>query len=191
MEFVFPIFDKKIMKHIYKYLKNKKLYGIIADRDCVMIKVACNFGLRIGDTLSLEVDDFKNKNYLVIKEQKLKNKKNNKTRQMFINKKMRKIIDDYINKNNIKKYLFTARCRDTPMSRFQAWNVMKDIQRKFDLPNLGTHSCKKTFGYNFLKQFNDLEMLQVIFNHAETEETLKYVGITQEKQDYYMKNFDI
>lgn len=191
MEFVFPIFNKKIMSDIYNYLQNKKLFGVRKDRDYVMTKIGCNFGLRISDVLDLEVDDFKNKKYLKLKEKKLKNKKNNKTRNMLINKKMRKIIDDYIEKNNIKKYLFTGRCSDKPICRQQAWNIIKGIEKKFNLPNLGTHSLKKTFGYNFLNEYKDLPMLQKIFNHSESEDTLRYIGITQEKQDNYFDDFDV
>lgn len=190
MEFVFPIFDKKIMDDIYLYLQNKKLFGVKKDRDYVMTRVSCNFGLRIGDVLDLEVDDFKGK-YLKIKEKKLINKKNNKTRNMKINKRMREIIDNYIKENNIEKYLFVGRGSDIPISRQQAWNIIKDIEKKFNLSNLGTHSLKKTFGYNFLSKYKDLEMLQKIFNHSETEETLRYIGLTQEKQDFYMDDFFI
>lgn len=191
MEFVFPIFNKKLMSDIYNYLQNKRLFGVRKDRDYVMTKVGCNFGLRISDVLELEVDDFKNKKYLKLKEKKLKNKKNNKTRNMLINKKMRKIIDTYIEENNIKKYLFTGRGSETPICRQQAWNIIKDIEKKFNLPNLGTHSLKKTFGYNFLNEYKDLPMLQKIFNHSESEDTLRYIGITQEKQDNYFDDFDV
>jgi integrase len=191
MEFVFPIYDKNILNDIYVYLQNKRLFGVKKDRDYVMTKTAINFGLRISDVLDLEVDDFKNKKYLKLKEKKLKKKKYNKTRIMKINEKMRKIIDDYIKENNIEKYLFTARNSDIPISRQQAWNIIKDVEKEFDLSNLGTHSLKKTFGYNFLSKYKDLPMLQKIFNHSETEETLRYIGLTQEKQDFYFDDFDI
>lgn len=191
MEFVFPIYDKSLINDIYEYLQNKKLFGVMKNRDYVMTKVGCNFGLRISDVLDLEVDDFKNKKYLKLREKKLENKKHNATRNMLINKKMRKIIDDYIEENNIKKYLFTGRGKDTPIGRKQAWKVIKDIEKKFNLTNLGTHSLKKTFGYNFLKEYKDLPMLQKIFNHSESEDTLRYIGLTQEKQDFYFDDFDI
>ena len=191
MEFVFPIYDKKIMNDIYTYLQNKKLFGVMKNRDYIMTRVGCNFGLRISDILDLEVNDFKNKKYLKLKEKKLKNKRNNKTRIMKINDGMRQIIDDYITENNIKKYLFTGRCSDKPITRKQAWKIIKDVEKKFNLTNLGTHSLKKTYGYNFLSKYKDLEMLQSIFNHSETEDTLRYIGITQEKMDYYMDDFFI
>jgi site-specific recombinase XerD len=191
MEFVFPIFNKNIMKDIYNYLQNKKLFGVKKNRDYVMVKIGCNFGLRIGDILNLRADDFKDKKYLKIKEKKLKEKKNNKTRIMKINKKMDKIIHSYIKENKIENYLFTSRGSCKPITRQQAWRILKDIERKFNLDKLGTHSLKKTYGYHFLNKYNDLEMLQKIFNHSDISDTLRYIGITQEKMDFYSDNLNV
>jgi integrase len=193
MEFVFPIFNKRIIHKIYKYLKNKKTYGVNKNRDFVMFYLGIHIGLRIGDLLNIQVKNFTNKRYLKIKEQKTKYKKHDYTRDIFINIRVRTIVDEYIQVNNIKEgYLFTSRGTNKKLSRKQAWKIMKDIGKKFNLDNLGTHSLKKTFGYHGLNSTGcSLELLQFIFNHSESEETLKYIGLTQEKEDNFYRKLDI
>ncbi|MBP5615545.1 MAG: tyrosine-type recombinase/integrase, partial [Alphaproteobacteria bacterium] len=47
--------------------------------------------------------------------------------------------------------------------------------------NFGTHTLRKTFGYHFYRQFNDIVMLQKILNHSHPAITLRYIGIEQDE----------
>ena len=57
--------------------------------------------------------------------------------------------------------------------------------------NVGTHTMRKTFGYHHYKQFNDVALLQKIFNHSSPSITMRYVGIAQEELDYSYLNFEL
>lgn len=186
MEIVEPIKDKNLIYRIYDYLENKRSNGVKNKRDYVLIYVGFNCGLRISDLLSLTAQHFLDKEYLILRESKTR-----KLRKMIIKQRMKKIVTDYINENNITNYLFPARYRDEAISRRTAYDIMKDIERKFRLKNIGTHTLKKTFGYHFYNDTKKFTILQRLFNHATAEETLKYIGINQDELDEVLINFEI
>ena len=68
--------------------------------------------------------------------------------------------------------------------------IMKKVQKDMDLPyNLGTHSCRKTFGYQFMVQHRDdvmaLAWLQHALNHSSQAITLHYIGLDSEVDERY------
>ena len=186
MEIVEPIRDKNLIYNIYDYLENKKSVGVLKKRDYLLVYIGFNTGLRISDLLSLTRYQFENKEHLILRENKT-----NKLRKIIIKPRMKKIVNDYIALNNIHDYLFEARYKNTNISRKQAYYIMKDIEKKFNLKNIGTHTLKKTFGYHFFKDTKKFTILQRLFNHASAEETLKYIGINQDELDEVLIDFEI
>ncbi len=186
MEIVEPIRDKNLIYKIYDYLENKKCIGVAKKRDYVLVYTGFNTGLRISDLLALRKFQFYNKEHLILRESKTK-----KLRKMIIKPRMRKIVNDYIEENKIQDFLFTARYKNINISRKTAYDIMKDIEKKFRLKNIGTHTLKKTFGYHFFKDTNKFTILQRLFNHASAEETLKYIGINQDELDEVLIDFEI
>ena len=66
--------------------------------------------------------------------------------------------------------------------------IMRKVQKDLNLPyRLGTHSCRKTFGYNYImKHRNDIESLawlQKSFNHSSQAITLHYIGLDAEMDE--------
>ncbi|MBO8430908.1 site-specific integrase, partial [Spirochaetes bacterium] len=57
--------------------------------------------------------------------------------------------------------------------------------------NIGTHSMRKSFGYHHYKQFKDVAMLQMIFNHSSPQITLRYIGINQDQIDNSYRQFEL
>jgi site-specific recombinase XerD len=75
------------------------------------------------------------------------------------------------------------------LSRHTAYRLMKKIQKRFNLEDLGTHTLRKTFGFHFYDRTNDIATLMIIFNHSSEAITLKYLGIQQDLIDKKMKKF--
>ena len=48
---------------------------------------------------------------------------------------------------------------------------------------IGTHTLRKTFGYHCYQKYDDVVLLQKIFNHSSPQITLRYIGIEQEDID--------
>jgi len=181
MKKVEPIRDKDKIKEMKAVLKRQNF------RDYILFELGINSGLRISDLLQLKVKDIKNKDKVELKEQKT-----DKMNRFPLSPRVKRLIDDYITNLDPEEYLFQSRKGDNePISRVQAYRVLRKAADKVGLEKVGTHTLRKTFGYHQYKKFKDVAMLQRIFNHSSPSVTLDYIGINQEEIDNKMKNFDL
>lgn len=179
MNFVQPIKDGELIKEIEHFLKETDL------RNFMMFLLGIYTGLRISDVLRLRVKDVAGKNYINIKE-----KKTNKHKCIPINPILRKELKVYIKDKPMNEYLIKSRIgKNQPISRTQAYRIMQKIADEFGLTEIGTHSMRKSFGYNYYKQTKDIAFLQKIFNHARPEDTLRYIGLDKDTLEKGMKKF--
>ena len=178
MKEVYPIKDRDLISEIKKYLITKNM------RNYMLFSLGVNVGLRISDLRLLKVKDIKDE-YIKITEIKTK-----KTKAFLITPKIKKELKTYTENMTDDEYLFKSRQGYKPISRQQVSNVLKDVQRQFNLErNINTHTLRKTFGYHFYKQYKDVVILQKIFNHSDPKVTLKYIDIEQEDVDKKVKNY--
>ncbi len=179
MNTVDPIKDSEKVKLICSYLKKNNM------RDFIMFYTGAYSGLRISDILKLRICDVKNKDVIRIREMKTK-----KEKKFEINPELKRELKKYCEGKNQNEYLIPSRQGiNKPLGRVRAYQIMKEVGELFDVPNLGTHTLRKTFGYLHYRQFNKVALLMKIFNHSSELITLKYIGVEQEDIDKSMKNF--
>lgn len=107
----------------------------------------------------------------------------------------RKVRAAHEQMNEINNNMIIA-LKEKDISKFcklgKAYNIIKNAAVKAGVTSaVGCHTLRKTFGYWHYKQFNDVAMLQKIFNHTTPEETLIYIGITDEQISSTLNNFAI
>jgi len=181
MNYVEPITDNQQVHKIADYLKSQN------DRNYILFLLGIYTGLRISDILSLRVKDVHRKKCISIRE-----RKTGKQQLLEINPVLRKELDRYCQDKHIKEYLIKSREGvNKPLGRVQAYNILRSVADVFNINNMGCHTLRKTFGYHFYKQTNDIVTLQHIFNHDHPSVTLKYIGIKQEAINQAIKNFKI
>jgi len=180
MNFVEPIRDKDIFHDIQAKLKAENM------RNYIFIMTGTYTSLRVSDILKLKVKDVKDKKYIDLKEQKT-----GKRNIIEINPVLRQAYKEYCLNMHDEEYLFRKKDVNNPIGRTQAWKIMKQIQDRFKLDNLGTHTLRKTFGFHYYNQTGDIATLMQMFNHSKEEVTLRYIGITQEKMNEARRNFKI
>ena len=78
-----------------------------------------------------------------------------------------------------------------PITRTQAYRVLREAGKAFGIDALGTHTMRKTFGYHYYKKTHDVVTLMRIFNHTSQAVTLHYIGIEEEEirqslDDFYL-----
>lgn len=176
MNFVQPIRDKEKVREVRAFLAEK------SPRNELMFCFGIYTGLRISDILRLKVKDVRGKRYIVIREQKIQNtRKNNKTKRIPIIPELQRLIRDYIEDKRDEEYLFRSRQgRNKPITRVQAYNILREAAHACGLEEIGTHTLRKTFGYHMYLQEKDVALLQDIFNHSSQYITLKYIGVNQD-----------
>ncbi len=166
--------------------KIKKVEEILTknERNLLLFTVGTNCGLRISDILSLNVKDVKNKNYILITEQKT-----GKFKKIPINSKLKPMFQEFTKNRNENEPLFVTKFQNR-LNRVSAYNIIKSACDEANIEaRIGTHTLRKTFGYHHYKKFQDVALLQKIFNHSNPSVTLRYIGIEQDQIDESYLNF--
>lgn len=179
MNYVEPIRDVALVKDIDEYLSKNK-------RDQLLFEFGIYTGLRISDILKFKVYDVLGNEY------RIKEQKTGKQKTFEFNPILKKSLETYIVGKANNEYLFKSRMGvNKPISRVRAYQIFKDVQRKFKTANLGTHTLRKTFGYHYYNQFGRVADLMFIFNHSSEEVTLRYIGVKTDEINKTFKDFKI
>ena len=177
MNIVQPIRNREDIEKMKAVLKRKK-------RDLVLFIFGINCGLRISDILKLNVEDVKGKDFIEIRENKT-----NKNKRFPINSQLKVVLEDFVEDREPNEPLFITQ-RGYRLDRSQAYRIINNAAKSLNIPDkIGTHSLRKTFGYHHYKQFDNIELLQKIFNHSYSAITLRYIGIEQDIIDESYMNF--
>ena len=181
MNFVEPIRDERKFRDIQEYLKRTN------ERNYIMLITGTYTGLRISDVLKLKVSDVKDKKFIYIRE-----KKTGKQNIIELNPLLIKAYKSYCDDKFQDEYLIKSRNGiNRPLTRVQAYNILKEVGEEFGVENLGTHTMRKTFGYHYYKKTKDVATLMKMFNHSDPSITLKYIGIIQDEMNRARREFSI
>ncbi len=181
MNTVQPIRDSELIQGIRDYLYDK------SERNYILFELGIQTGLRISDILRLRVRDVESHTHILIRE-----KKTSKERRIIMNKKLRKALNNYIQGKAPEEYIIKSRVgKNQPIGRSMAYKVLRDAANQFNLREIGTHTMRKTWGYMAYKRTKDISTIQKVFNHRSPEDTLRYIGITQDTIDDLMMKVDI
>lgn len=150
-----------------------------------LAKMQLNTGRRICDIREKRVSDIMQpsmrfKEYFVLKEMKT-----GKETSIRLNDEVRKVLKEYISQEKLgyDDFLFPGRYANTAISYQQVWQVFQDAARNLHIEDFGSHSLRKTWGYNAYKKTKNIGLLMKAFNHSSAEETLRYIGIDQDEED--------
>lgn len=144
-------------------------------RDYFLFVFGINSGLRISDILPLKVKDVKNKNFLIARETKT-----DKERRIPMLPILKVEIEKYVQGMKPEDYLFKSLRTKKPITRIQAYRILREAANEVGLEEIGTHTLRKTFGYHFYQQTKDVALLQEVFNHSSPSITLRYIGINED-----------
>ena len=121
-------------------------------------------------------------------------KKVHKKRNIYLNQACVDILNWYFSNHFCKgEYLFASR---------EGGHIRPDTFRKVlkaaaqacgIKQNIGTHTLRKTFGYQHFKQFHDIQHLQRLCGHTSPHITKRYIGVSEEEDKfaYNVMNLDV
>jgi len=180
MKTVEPIKDLQKIKGLLTLIKN---LGTL--KEYAFVKIGFNTGLRVSDIISLRWDDLEmNDNFIYID---LKEQKTGKAKRIKLNGEVRILLNELRDKYPEDCWVFQSESnnargnhwtRQTPYDFLNKYCKLAGIKTK-----VGTHTLRKSFGYQNYKRGIDLSYLQKIFNHSTPRITLDYIGITQDEID--------
>lgn len=142
----------------------------------MLIVCGVNFGLRIGDLLTVTWEDLR-KDFFVLNEEKT-----GKKRKLLVNSTVKAALAELetrIPENRQKGPVFLSN-KGTVYSQQQVNRLLKKIFG----PGVSSHGLRKTFGRQiYEKSGNNLAKVQLQLNHGDPAHTLRYIGITQKDMD--------
>ncbi|MED4572834.1 site-specific integrase [Brevibacillus agri] len=180
MNFVQPIREPDMIEQIKRYLRG------MSERNYMLFVFGINTGLRIQDILKLRVRDVKGE-HIIMREMKT-----DKQKWLKINPTLKRELKRYISDKDDYEYLFKSReGKNKPITRDMAYKILRKAANEFGLVDIGTHTCRKTFGYHLYRKEKDITLLQKIFNHSSPEITLRYIGMDQDTMDNAISRFGL
>lgn len=170
-----PIRDPKDIKLIKKMLADNP-------RNLCLFVVACNTALRASDLLKIrigQVRDLEPGRFFTVRE-----RKTGKERSITVNNTVHEAIKSLLKTMpdaQDHEPLFQSRKGKQALCVPYFSGLVKGWCREANLKgNFGSHSCRKTTGYQLRVQHRvDIPTLMVLFNHSTQRQTLTYLGIQE------------
>ena len=168
MNWVAPIKDEETLKRFGETLKevDYKYY--------IMFELGVGTGLQLQDILSFKNKDVTDKKEITV-EIGTKNIKNT----FKISDDLQKIIYDFTEGKDPDAYLIyghQGKEKEKPVSREQAYRVLRAAGHKIGLSSIGAQTMRKTFAWKYYKETGDIYYLQNLFNHASPSITYRFIG---------------
>lgn len=159
-------------------------------------KVSLNLALRISDALKITKDEAKE--FLKTGSYLSRDKKTGKQNKQKLNKTTIEAFEIALELSKEgNDFLFTGtgnRSASTmkSISRQQVDRVYKEVANYEGIKiDIGTHTARKSFGAILYRQGVSIEKIMIKLNHSSTQQTLKYIGITQEDLDDLSLEFEL
>ena len=193
---VYP-FEIQDVKKMITYFKENEMWV-----QYLIFIFGINLARRVGDTLALTWEHIYNPDTGKMRTDLLEivEDKTDKLANPHINSACRKAIELFLAKtginpaeNNYKNYVFmqvSGNFKGNVITADGYRKTLKKAARAVGIEyNIGTHSTRKTFGMisRMLHpgDYDSMELLQTIYNHADTKTTKHYIGLTKQKIDAY------
>lgn len=165
---------------------------MIADgkiKECLAVMLMFNTNLRIGDSLLIKWKDVIDGEGMVVDNIIITEKKTSKHKWIPLTKQLKEVIQNYYIRYNPRRssYLFRSlsnrrQRRNEPWHRSYVLVVMKKYAKKAGIKeNIGTHSCRKTWGYHAYKNGIDIYEIMRMLNHSNVRQTEVYCGIDSDR----------
>lgn len=166
MNWVAPIRDKKTLHDFKEILKETDL------KYYIMVEIGVGTGLQLQDILALKVKNVKNKDSLTVT---IGTK--HIERDFVFSDELKEAIAAYTKDKKSNDYLITGfHGKNVPLSREQAYRVLRNAGRKVGISSIGAQTMRKTFAWNYYQETHDIYYLQTLFNHASPSITYRFIG---------------
>lgn len=179
-----PIRNKQDLQNFKDYY----LHISPQPRNYMLIILGLNTALRIGDILELKWNDVYDFSRCRFRSHlRLAEHKTGKITSIVLNDALLKALSLYRGTYpaaDAESYLFPGQRSNTPLSRCQAYRIIRTAARSTNLEgHISCHSLRKTFGYHAWKLGIEPVLLMDIYNHSSYQITKRYLCIGQDERD--------
>jgi len=166
MNWVAPIKDEETLEQFKGKLR------AIDDKYYIMFVIGVETGMLLQNILQLKVKDIVGKDVIAasIGTKQI-------VREYKVTDQVKEIIENYCKNKKPDDYVIIGHASSNqPVSREQAYRVLKSVGREMRLASIGAQTMRKTFAWRYYKNTGDIYYLQYILNHASPSITYRYIG---------------
>lgn len=146
----------------------------IDEKYFIMFEIGIGTGLQLQEILRLRVGDVRNKEYLPASFNT-----RDVRREFRIPPDIREEIDHFTEGKEDGHFLICGHEShpDKPLSREQAYRVMRQAGMNAGLKDVGATTMRKTFAWRYYQKTGDIYYLQDLLNHTSPMVTFQYLGV--------------
>lgn len=142
-----------------------------------MLSLIYSGGLRIGEALSLKINDIDSGRMLIF----IQSPKGKKDRYTLLSKKLLPLLRDYYKAYEPKNYLFEGQ-KGGKYSHASSQSILRNglIKAGIKKEGLTLHSLRHSFATHLLENGTDLRYIQELLGHNDPKTTMIYTHVTHE-----------
>ena len=144
----------------------------VDEKYAMLFNIGIATGLRVGDILRLRVKDIK-------KMLKVTESKTKKTKNVKLHPIMYETAQEYIKDSKLEGHhaFIPSRpsAKEKPLSRIQAYRIMRRTASKMAQNCIGTHSMRKTYAHTIYAQTRQISAVRKALGHTSIETTMRYL----------------
>lgn len=168
----------------YKFIEALRMASPkTAERNVLLYNLGISTGLRISDLVKLRIEEVRGRSSVHIYEGKTK-----KPRTIYLDSVMVDIADYLAGLPEEEGYLFASE-KGGHISTTQAYRALTKAADLLGWDWIGTHTLRKTYGYQYYKTYNNIVDLCEIFNHSSQAVTRRYIGLREEELGETQRKF--
>lgn len=166
-------------------------------RDLLLFTMGINSGLRISDLLPLKLSDVIDEEGTIRDFIYIVEKKTSKQRKIIFNQTIKDTLKIYLEKSrlyDLDSHLFRSErsSNNKPLTKTMCWILVQKWCREVGIKErVGTHTLRKTFGYQMRVQGVPIERISKMLGHSNTKVTFRYLGISDDEMEKDINNFNL
>ena len=167
----------KVIEYDNAMTTGYRLIGDRKDKFGFLIVCGVNMGLRVSDLLGISYDQLKSGEFVV------NEKKTGKRRVIRVNKAVKDALVEMEQVDPINYSLGGSPFKSQKGTVYSPQHINRKLKGIFG-KGYSSHGLRKGFGRRLYEQTgNDLTIVQMQLQHTNPADTLRYIGVTQEKLD--------
>lgn len=168
------------------YYSKETIDNVLKNADEVsglMIRICFDTGMRIRELTNLKISDFSGKKVTFIGKGRI-------FHESYIRDETRKLLTEYLNKYDVKKYLWEEPRKEKPISVQSVSKRMKAEFKKNGIDDFHPHALRHSFATNLQKQGASVEEIQHMIGHSNASITERYLhGFEGDKMEKLFEKY--
>ena len=171
-----PVQDKKLPKVLSAEEILNLIYAHSNEKHRLLLMLVYSSGLRVGEAVKLKKEDIDFSRKVIY----INLGKGRKDRYTMLSEKAAHFLSDYLEKNNIEKWLFPGQSGKNHLAVRSAQRIFENaIEKAAITKNVSIHDLRHSFATHLLESGTDIRYIQDLLGHSSIRTTERYTHVAK------------